>query len=231
MRHVLASFTAPSRRMRGTSFAQPKRRDAVIRDRGTHSEPRAHGEPSTHGDAAKPFADGRGHPDRSPAAARKRVPGGCPVSSRAYFRHGMPGYCRHQTDERRPCWRDYLVRDSRSKRRFVRFLTGDAAPFRFSGANVPDVPPPNQLQRLPHPPEHRRIRLRARVAPLSPGIHRLTATLVATGRPAGGRDQAGAYEWLVAGYGEPFAAVDAYGPIYESAAFGSGTGATVIRAR
>ena len=67
--------------------------------------------------------------------------------------------------------------------------------------------------------------------PLSPGQHDLTATLVATGRPAGGRDQSGAYEWIVAAYAEPFATVDAYGPIYTSAAFAIGTGATVIAAK
>jgi hypothetical protein len=61
-----------------------------------------------------------------------------------------------------------------------------------------------------------------------PGIHDLKVTIEATGRPANGMDQAGAYEWLFAAYAEPFAAVDAYGPIYTSAAFGLGTGATVI---
>jgi hypothetical protein len=63
---------------------------------------------------------------------------------------------------------------------------------------------------------------------LSPGRHDLTVTLVATGRPSGGRDQSGAYEWIFAAYAEPFATVDAYGPIYTSAAFANGTGATVI---
>jgi hypothetical protein len=63
---------------------------------------------------------------------------------------------------------------------------------------------------------------------MSPGVHDLKITIRGSGRPANGMDQAGAYEWIFAAYAEPFAAVDAYGPLYTSAAFGLGTGATVI---
>lgn len=62
---------------------------------------------------------------------------------------------------------------------------------------------------------------------LTPGDHRLEVTLTAVGRPANGRDASGAYEWLFATYAEPYA-IAGSGPIYVSASFAMGTGATVI---
>jgi hypothetical protein len=64
-----------------------------------------------------------------------------------------------------------------------------------------------------------------------PGDHVLTVTITATGRPTTGGfgGVADAYEWDVALYAEPFEAVNAYGPIYTSAAFALATGLTTIK--